>query len=276
MKKQFFYLSLLVGLVFGMACFTSCGDDDDNAVPTQQEIATKIIGKWSFADRNGVPTPTNKKRVFNFVSATKAYVSASHSMETPDDTEWFDQTEATVAINGSMVTLTMRLDEHTTTIEEFNVTAINDTEFTAHLKVTITVDGIVKRSSESTIRLTKVAEDFSKAILGLWEGRASSEEGSEYDDGKLHRWEYKADGTFVFYFQDENGGWRASNDEFAEYFCDGTLLCTRWKNVGEGTKENREWWDILSIENGVMKWYGLRQREDGTTYDATFYMTKVK
>ena len=125
-------------------------------------------------------------------------------------------------------------------------------------------------------RYTRVTCDYSKDILGTWEGRVSSEEGSEYDDGELHRWDYKADGTFVFYFQDETGGWKASNDEFAEYFCDGTLLCTRWKNVGEGKKENREWWEILSIENGVMKWYDLRQREDGTTYVASFYMTKIE
>ena len=68
-----------------------------------------------------------------------------------------------------------------------------------------------------------------------------------YDDGKLHRWDYKADGTFVFYSQDENGVWQASNDEYAKYFCDGALLCTRWKNVGEGKEEYREWWEIKSI-----------------------------
>ena len=29
MKKHFFSLSLILGLVFGMACFTSCSDDKD-------------------------------------------------------------------------------------------------------------------------------------------------------------------------------------------------------------------------------------------------------
>ena len=275
MTKKFYFLGLLVGFVFGMTCFTSCSDDDN--VPTQQEIASKIIGKWIYADRDGVPTPTNKKRVFNFISANKAYISASHDTRLPHESEWwYNQTEAAVAINGNVVTLTMRLDEHTTMVDEYNVTAINDTEFTGRLKVTVMVDGTVERSSESTIRLTKVTEDFSKAILGTWEGKVASEEGSMYDDGKLHRWDYKADGTFVFYSQDENGVWQASNDEYAKYFCDGALLCTRWKNVGEGKEEYREWWEITSIENGVMKWYGLRQREDGSTYEVIYEMTKVK
>ncbi|MCR4810441.1 MAG: hypothetical protein K5896_11375 [Prevotella sp.] len=57
-----------------------------------------------------------------------------------------------------------------------------------------------------------------------------------------------------------------------EYFVAGRLLCSRWINDG---KELREWWEIESIENGVMKWTALRQNADGTTYTATFEMKKV-
>ena len=70
--------------------------------------------------------------------------------------------------------------------------------------------------------------------------------------------------------------WQLFDDEFSDYFVDGILLCTRWKNSGEGTVENREWWEITSIEDGVMKWKGLRADEDGTTHIATFELTQVK
>ena len=63
------------------------------------------------------------------------------------------------------------------------------------------------------------------------------------------------------------------NQTLSQYFVDGSLLCTRW--VIDGT-ENREWWEIASIADGVMNWTALRQREDGTTYTATFQMTKVQ
>ncbi|MBR7049146.1 MAG: hypothetical protein IKI16_04765 [Prevotella sp.] len=66
-----------------------------------------------------------------------------------------------------------------------------------------------------------------------------------------------------------------SNDALAEYFVDGTLLCTRWKKTID-SNELREWWEIESIKDGVMKWTALRMRENGTTYTATFQMTKVK
>ena len=57
-----------------------------------------------------------------------------------------------------------------------------------------------------------------------------------------------------------------------EYFVAGKLLCMRWINAGT---EYREWWEIESVENGVMKWKALRQREDGTTFTSTFEMKKV-
>ena len=254
--------------VCGASVFTSCSDDKDSDI---ENLSEKIIGKWMFAERNGEPTPTNKKRVFTFISDTKAYVSAAHSLEN-GDTKWFDHTEADIAISGNTVTLTMHLNEHTTMVDEFNITTIDNTKFTAILKVTVSVDGTVVSSFENNILLTKVTTDYSEAILGMWEGHVTSEQGSAFDDGEDHKWEYKNDGNFVYYIQDEGGNWIANPGQtLSEYFVDGTLLCTRWVNGGI---ENREWWEIASIKDGVMKWTALRQKEDGTTYVATFEMKK--
>ncbi|MBR1545542.1 MAG: hypothetical protein IJ633_01925 [Prevotella sp.] len=71
------------------------------------------------------------------------------------------------------------------------------------------------------------------------------------------------------------GKWMAGTDVLAEYFVDGILLCTRWKKTAD-SEELREWWEIESIKDGVMKWTALRQREDGSTYTATFEMKKVE
>ena len=49
-----------------------------------------------------------------------------------------------------------------------------------------------------------------------------------------------ADGTYRYYRKDEGGLWQAvTTREFQDYFVDGTLLATRWKNQGE--EELREW-----------------------------------
>ena len=64
-------------------------------------------------------------------------------------------------------------------------------------------------------------------------------------------------------------------NSMAEYFVDGVLMCMRWKNVGNDI-EYRESWEIASIENGKMNWTAIRQKTDGSTYTATFQMSKVK
>ena len=237
-------------------------------------LTETLIGKWMMSDMSGQPLPTNDKAVFNFVSPTKAYVSAAIQAHSINDDLWNIQTEYTVEISGNKATLTSHIDEHQTRVIELTVRAIDDSEMQAVMKNTLMVDGQETVSPGMLISFEKVTADYSKDILGLWEGHVTSSEGSVFDDGEDHRWEYKADGTYVYYVK-SGCVWKPSGDPLNEYFVDGYLLCTRWKNAGQET-ENREWWEIESIENGVMKWTALRQKEDGTTFTATFSMTKVQ
>ena len=131
-------------------------------------------------------------------------------------------------------------------------------------------NGEVVTSAALFTTYEKVDKDFSADIVGTWEGQVTSEQDT-FGDGLLHRWEYKADGTYVYYVKDGDN-WVPSTNTLNEYFVAGRLLCSRWINDG---KENREWWEIESIENDVMKWKALRQNADGTTFTSTFEMKKV-
>jgi hypothetical protein len=270
---------LAATLICGASVFTSCSSNEDNSVkpvePVEPDlnVAEKIIGRWMIAERNGQPETTNQKQVFNFTSATKVFVSLSISAKPGMPSSWVDNLESEVAINGNIVTITGHPDEVTTILDENEITNINDNEFTTKRKLTMTKNGEVTFSSEMTLRFVKVNVDYSAEIFGMWEGRMTSEQ-SEYGDVEDHRWEYMTDDTFNF-FRKVDGQWQLSDDDYADYFVAGNLLCTRWKNAGEGQEEHREWWEIESIENGVMKWKALRQKEDGTTYTATFEMKKV-
>ena len=233
-------------------------------------IPESIIGKWMVADMNGQPAPTNDKMVFTFVSTTKAYVSASLNSHPEVGTHWNDRLEADVTIDGNNVTVTTHPDEHKTVVEVYTVTSIDDKEITANRKITVTVDGNVIRSAEDFFRFVKQTTDFRASIIGTWQGHCTSA-GSIFDDGQEHRWEYKADGTYVYYVKDGDN-WVPSANTLNEYFVDGTLLCSRWIDNGV---ENREWWEI-NIDDGKMNWTALRQKEDGSTYTATFEMRKVE
>jgi hypothetical protein len=266
MKK---YLFLTIALLCAMV-FTSCSSDDNDS--NIDNLPEKIIGKWMPAEVDGNPVLTDKKSVYTFVSATKAYMSVSINSQQGEATVWNDQKELDVAINGNTMTLTNYSDEHTTMVEEFNITAIDGSEFTANHKITVTVDGNVVLSNEGSIRFVKQTADYGNAIVGTWQGHCTST-GSAFDDGEEHRWQYNADGTYVYYVKDANGQWEPKPANISQYFVDGNLLCTRWQNIGES--ENREWWEV-TINGNKMNWTALRENPDRTTFTATFEMTKVE
>jgi hypothetical protein len=269
---------LAATLICGASVFTSCtnGNGDNPVVPVEPDlnVAEKIIGKWMLAEMDGLPVPTNQKVVQTFLSATKVTESLSRTNYSDDTDKWHTSLEGTCSIEGSTVTMTFLPEDGVTTTCILNVQSITSTEMVASTKRTTIDNGRTVHELEAKLRMVKVGADYSQDIIGMWEGYSTGEEGSEFDDGENHRWEYMTDGSFN-YFHKVDGQWQISDDDYADYFVDGNLLCTRWKNAGEGQEERREWWEIESIKDGVMKWKALRQNADGTTYTATFEMKKI-
>ena len=267
---------LAATFICAASVFTSCtnGNGDNPVVPVEPDlnVAEKIIGKWMLAERDGETALTNQKTVVTFLSATKGFVSLSRADY--DNHQWLNGNECDVKIEGNIVTQISHPQEGVTETVEMNIKSINEKEMLADHKRTQTIDGKDIVKNVSMLKFVRVNADYSADIIGMWEGCSTGEEGSEFDDGENHRWEYMTDGSFN-YFHKVDGQWQISDDDYADYFVDGNLLCTRWKNAGAGNEEHREWWEIESIENGVMKWKALRQKEDGTTYTATFEMKKA-
>lgn len=250
--------------------FVSCGKDEKN-----DNLSEQMIGKWMLTRVNGHAVPTNEKVVYTFESTTQGYLSASRVDYSEEMPKWANHMPCDVEVNGAEVVMYGSFNKTTSIVAEIKVKSISGSEMMTETKYTFYHNGEPLYVSEGEMQWSKVTVDYSGDILGKWEGRATSES-SEFDDGEPHQWEYLADGNYIYYFLDADSNWTSNVNEFAQYFVDGTLLCTRWRNSGEGEEENREWWEIASIENGVMNWTALRQREDGTTYTATFSMTKVQ
>jgi len=296
-------------LICGLNVFSSCvNDNNDN--PVIDNLAEKLIGKWMISDIEGQPALTNWKEVITFVSPTKAYVSKSIARREDMDSEdrppkpedmpdvmpedipgWNAHVECDVTIEGNTVILTSEGPNGSKMSTKYEIKSISASKFTCEAireapdggpGMPPEGDGDKEKNIKQKQRYERVTVDYKQDILGKWEGHITSDMGSEFDDGEDHQWEYKADGTFVYYIQDEDGNWIVNpNQTESDYFVDGSLLCTRWvidDEVGEDeiNKDNREWWEIESIEGGVMKWKALRAREDGTTYVATFAMLRVK
>lgn len=251
--------------------FTACSNDDDKESP-DKPLSEKLLGKWMILELKGQPCPTNLKAVITFLSPTEAYGSLSDFF-TPS---WNSHATAKVVIDGTKVELTAKEDEHITHITKVNISRITDTDMWLSSDWAAYSDGkeIIHEAYDNE-RYERITNDYAKDVIGTWEGKVTSDK-DEHTDGELHRWEYKADGTYVYYSM-VNGEWTSSNDNLSNYFVDGTLLCTRWQKTPD-SEEIREWWEIESIQNGKMKWKALRQPdlESDYTFIATFEMTKVK
>ena len=242
------------------------------SIPTQAEVESAIIGKWMNAEINGNAALTNDKGVYTFISTTKAYMSASLSDRLDGGDVWVYQDVLDVNIQGNVVTLFHELDVHQTVTTRMTVASIDADAMEASVETTLTVDGAVKGVVNDYIRYERIKERYDTSIIGLWEGRMTSEK-SVYGDDEYHRWEYKNDGTYVYYLQNGSGRWVVSDDEYSIYFVDGRLLCTCWSEAGV---DHREWWEIRSLNGGTMIWTALRQDEMGETYVASFSMNRVK
>ena len=261
---------LAAALICGLNVFSSCSNDD-NPVKPADNLAEKIIGKWIMSDMGGMALPTNQKGVFDFVSATKAYVSASVVGYQVD--LWDEQTEYAVEITGNKATLTHQYDENITLTYEFTVNSITATEMKADRVICAIINGQKIASPEMPIGFKKVNADYSKDILGLWECKGLSG-GETYNDGN-DRLEFFDDGTYKYWRKNDAGEWEeVTTREFQNYFVDGLFLCTRWKNVDED--ELREWWEIKSLKGDKMQWKALRQNEDGSTFEQSMDWEKIE
>lgn len=277
MKKVQWLLTAAIMCV--SSTFVACSNNDGSSLsdkkPLVVNLSEKIVGKWMLVETDGVPVLTNQKSVHTFV-AEDSTIKAYNSMAMNDVGSWWEyRKKMDVFIDGNRVTVKGTYDNGKSVITEMNVTSVVGKEMQFEAKTTLFSDGeayaVIGPRHEKYIRVDK---DYSQEILGTWEGHVTSDQ-SAYDDHKQHRWEYKDDGTYSYMGLTEDGQWEDDVNSTAEYFVDGSLLCTRWKNVGDPT-EHREWWEITSITDGVMNWAALRRSEQDSVYTATFSMRRVQ
>ncbi len=257
----------MIVLAASFAIFTGCSNEKEPGLSTA-DLQEKVLGKWISVEENGALHTTNKKVVYTLSDHGKGSFSTAFS-----DYAWHDGSDFIYKIDNDTVSWILVENDSLQISIRQKINAISDKEMSTITNLSFIEAGKVPHSvGPIPMRYSRVTVDYKTDILGLWEGKVTSAS-SEFDDGEVHRWEYQNDGTYVYYVQNANGNWVPSENYVNDYFVDGQLLCTRWVEDGE---ENREWWEIESIQNGVMKWKALRSNKDGSTYTATFEMTKIE
>ena len=249
---------LAATLICGASVFTSC-----NKPAT--DLSDKVQGKWIVADLDGEACPTSFKSVVTFESATKGCYSISEI----NTMTWENRTPAEVTFHEDGFTA-IEEDGLFTSVLTATVNSITDNEMRLTTEWTLTGGTEVLLHEFYTERWVRVTDDFEQSVIGTWEAQVQNG-----DNPQTWRWEFKADGTYVFSLKNGDDHWQVFEDEMSEYFVDGSLLCTRWQHTASSDEE-RDWWEIESIQDGQMKWTALRLDEDLTTHTETLELSKVQ
>jgi hypothetical protein len=249
---------LAATLICGASVFTSCEKSDT-------VLSDKILGKWIVADLDGAACPTSWKSVVTFESAKKGYYSLSEITTMT----WENKSPAQVTFSKDGFTA-IEEDGTYKSVLTVTVNSITNKEMLLKTDWTLTGGSLVLLHEVYSERWVRVTDNFEQSVLGTWEAQVQN--GNKQ---QTWRWEFKANGTYVFSLKEGDAAWHVFEDYVSEYFVDGPLLCTRWQNTILSDEE-RDWWEIESIQDGKMKWTALRIDEDLTTHTETLELSKVQ
>lgn len=256
--KNILHWVLAATLICGVSVFTSCNK-------SATDLSNKMLGKWIVAELDGEPCPTSWKSVVTFESAKKGYYSLSEI----NTMTWENKTPAEVTFYEDGFTA-IEEDGLYTSVLVVTVYSITDKEMRLRTDWTLSEGPIDILNEVYDERWVRVTDSFEQSLLGTWEAQVT-----DGDQQQTWRWEFKADGTYVFSLKEGNASWQVFEDMVSDYFVDGPLLCTRWQH-SILSDEERDWWEIESIQDGRMKWTALRLDDDLSTYTETLVLSKTK
>lgn len=270
--NKFLALAMMAMAMF----FNSCSEDDDPVGPSQQEIETKIVGKWKSVTNEGKETLTNERFIETYEIGGTGFVSSCNVHPVTKEMGWINKKAVSYTISGSYVAVKDNMDgtQEGNPVGDGSMLAPEPIENKQQI---LSIDNnkmsVSRLDGEVLINFEKVTVDYSQDIIGMWEGVEMT--GPETYGDAHHRIHYKADGTYE-YFSLEDGQWVALEDEFEEWNVDGDWLATRWQNK-DSDVVNYEWWDIDYIKDGIMKWSALREdAKTGKRFTTTFTWKKIE
>lgn len=243
MKQKIITMFAAAALLLGM---TGCVAEDNPSSNGMDVLKQSLVGKWLYLESDGNLVETSESSVTTFFmegSTLKACISISMK----DYGLWAYKQPADVLVDGDKITVTMQKDD-ITTVEELTGITVSGDDLRYTSRYTILRNGeVVDVLGPYRLRCTKVYDDYSQIFIGRWEGTVTSDFGCIVDH--LFCEEYLPNGTNIEY-ELKDGHWVEVKADYAEYFIDGNLLCTRWKYPGK--EEERENSIFESYDGGTM------------------------
>jgi len=252
MKK----LTVLVGLSLLTLLFVGCKKDE------QPNYAELIRGTWVNTLVNEMPILTDATFVMEFKAGNIELYAAGFQLD-DNNKSWKENNTYTYSISGDFITIDGTDVLNNSYHLVFKIILLNQGTLSYAVQ-TFAING-TDLPNDNSYTCEKVTRDFSDDFTGVWYGHCTS---GITADPLYHYWEYFADGSYNYYYQDENSNWIKKADNEGHYFIYGQLFASNYTNdlISGDTGLAFECWDF-TLDGNNMTWTGLRENNTTVTYE---------
>ena len=252
-------ISFLLVLLVCIA-FASCQKDEDT------ENYDLLQGSWINTMVNGEEVLTDDVYILKFNSDNTEMHCKGFILD-DDNKRWLEDPDYTYSVSGDQINIEGVGQLGDTYSAMLSVLSLDDESFSYSVESFIWNGEEI--SDTCTYTCSKITDDLDATFTGVWYGRCTTVGNA---DSLYHYWEYFEDGSYNYYYQDENENWIKKSDNEGRYFLYGDYLATNYSFdlISGGTGLAYECWNI-DIEGDNMIWKGVRAGD----YIVNYEMEKV-
>jgi len=223
------------------------------------DLNKHLLGDWYIDAVEDEDIDTDSRHLFTYeADGTVYYTPSIKALKNLNI--WGHHFKGSYTINGNTVEQQVALaDKNILFTQQMNVKYVDD----ARLKSITNAETFVNGESRHVVKDendTKLKElyKYDINIVGVWGARLLYGTDENYEKDKSYQLEFKADGTFKFYSQNEQEEWVEEERVLSEYFVEGNTVYTRWQKAGSDEVKYQSW-EYSSYYKYEMDWSASRK-----------------
>lgn len=247
--KKLVFASILFALLF-----SGCKEKTD--------YAGLLVGKWVSSTINGEPPVTNDVHFCEYRADGVELYASGIQLDQVNKT-WIENDKYEYSVDGNIITIDGTDDQHNIYHIEFAITSLDENTLT-HTVRNYSYNGVAVVDT-NIYSYRKVTTDYQDQFTGIWYGRCVT---PGTTDPNYHYWEYLANGSFNYYYQNAASQWIRKSDSDGGYFLYGNLLVCNYTNdliLGSHGKAYECWY--FDIEGTNMTCTSLDSNNSNVTYE---------
>ncbi len=236
-----------------------CSEDE---MPVEAEFTKLLMGKWVNTKANNNPIFTDASFVMEFKTNYVEMYATGFQLD-ENNKIWMENSDYTFSVNNDVISIDGKDILGKVYHLELKIISLNDS-LLKYSDSKIIIDG-VDYTNPIEYTCKRITKDYSSQFTGVWYGKCTSDNNN---DTTYHYWEYFADGTYNYYYHDENNKWIKKTDNEGKYFLYQNLFVSNYSNdINSGIVGKAfECWQF-SITGDKMIWTGLRADNKTVTYE---------